>query len=98
MDELRQHVKNEEEVDIPELEASLSREESEKLAKQFSKTKKFSPARSHPFATSFKPPFETALALMTAPIDKVRLNVFTLISQVMESDMDVFRSFPDKEK
>jgi iron-sulfur cluster repair protein YtfE (RIC family) len=74
MDELRQHVKSEEEKDIPELEAVLSREESEKLAKLFSKTKNFAPTRSHPYATSFEPPFETALALITAPIDKVCVN------------------------
>ena len=71
MGELRPHLRDEEETDIPELEAKLSREESERLAKQFSKTKKFAPTRSHPFATSFEPPFETALALITAPIDKV---------------------------
>ena len=71
MGELRPHLRDEEETDIPELEAKLSREESEKLAKQFSKTKKLAPTRSHPYATSFEPPFETALALITAPIDKV---------------------------
>jgi hypothetical protein len=71
MDELRPHLRDEEETDIPELEGKLSREESAALAKQFSKTKKLAPTRSHPYATSFEPPFETALALMTAPIDKV---------------------------
>lgn len=73
MGELRPHLRDEEETDIPELEAKLSREESEALAKQFSKTKKLAPTRSHPYATSFEPPFETALALITAPIDKVYL-------------------------
>jgi hypothetical protein len=73
MDELRPHLRDEEETDIPELEAKLSREESEQLAKTFSKTKKLAPTRSHPWATSFEPPFETALALITAPIDKVHL-------------------------
>jgi len=71
MDVLRPHLRDEETTDLPELEGKLSREDSEKLAKEFSKMKKFSPTRSHPFATSFEPPFETALALMTAPIDKV---------------------------
>jgi hypothetical protein len=71
MDELRPHLRDEEETDIPALEAKLSREDSEKLAKTFSKTKKLAPTRSHPWATSFEPPFETALALITAPIDKV---------------------------
>jgi hypothetical protein len=68
---LRPHLRDEEETDIPELEAKLSREESARLAKQFTKTKKLAPTRSHPYATSFEPPFETALALITAPIDKV---------------------------
>lgn len=68
---LRPHLRDEEETDIPKLEAKLSREESVDLAKQFSKTKHLAPTRSHPFATSFQPPFETALALITAPIDKV---------------------------
>jgi len=84
MEELRPHLRDEEETDLPELEAKLSREESADLAKQFSRTKKLSPTRSHPFATSFEPPFETALALITAPIDKVRspgsLYSFVLIS------------------
>ena len=71
MDELRPHLRDEEETDIPELEAKLSREESAALAKEFSKTKKLAPTRSHPYATSFEPPFETAFALITAPIDKV---------------------------
>ena len=71
MAELRSHVRDEEQTDIPQLEEKLSRSESESLARQFSKTKLFSPTRSHPFATSFKPPFETAIALITAPIDKV---------------------------
>ena len=71
MDELRPHLRDEEDTDLPLLEAKLSREESEELAKKFSKTKKFAPTRSHPWATSFEPPFETALALITAPIDKV---------------------------
>jgi Hemerythrin HHE cation binding domain len=88
MDELRDHIKREEEVDIPELEAILSREESENLAKQFAMTKNFAPTRSHPLASSFQPPFETALALLTAPIDKVRLPLsFKLISSLwMSSD------------
>lgn len=71
MSELRPHLRDEEETDIPELEGKLSREESAALAKEFSKTKKLAPTRSHPYATSFEPPFETALALITAPIDKV---------------------------
>jgi hypothetical protein len=71
MSVLRPHLRDEEQTDIPKLEARLSREESARLAKQFAKTKKLAPTRIHPYATSFEPPFETALALITAPIDKV---------------------------
>ena len=74
MEVLRPHLRDEEETDLPKLEAKLSRDESADLAKQFSRTKKLSPTRSHPFATSFEPPFETALALITAPIDQVPLS------------------------
>jgi len=72
---LRPHLKDEEDTDMPELEFVLTRAESEDLAKEFKKTKKLSPTRSHPWATSFQPPFETAFALMTAPIDKVSVEI-----------------------
>ncbi|KAJ8097165.1 hypothetical protein POJ06DRAFT_286577 [Lipomyces tetrasporus] len=82
MDELKGHIKTEEEVQLPQIERALSAEESMKLAKTFSRTKLFVPTRSHPSAPS-KPPFETAVALLTAPIDKVR---------------DIFKKFPEEPK
>jgi len=79
MEDLRQHIKEEEEHDLPKLESALSQEESESLSKSFARTKAFVPSRSHPSAPN-KPPFETAIGLLTAPIDHIG---------------DLFRKFPD---
>jgi hypothetical protein len=68
MQDLSEHIKEEESQDLPKLEATLNKEESEHLSKVFSRTKMFVPSRSHPSAPD-KPPFETAIGLMTAPID-----------------------------
>jgi hypothetical protein len=68
---LRQHMKDEEEDDLPKLEAALEDEYSEKLARSFNRTKMFVPTRSHPSAPN-KPPYETVAGLLTAPIDKLR--------------------------
>lgn len=68
MDDLKQHIHEEETSDLPKLEAALSEEESRDLSKSFGRTKMFVPSRSHPSAPC-KPPFETAVGLMTAPID-----------------------------
>ncbi|KAL4875405.1 hemerythrin HHE cation binding domain-containing protein, partial [Aspergillus karnatakaensis] len=68
MTELAQHIKEEEAEDLPKLEDAISAEESEKLTKSFGRTKIFVPSRSHPSAPD-KPPFETAVGLMTAPLD-----------------------------
>ncbi|KAL4866705.1 hypothetical protein BDV12DRAFT_172507, partial [Aspergillus spectabilis] len=78
MSELAQHIKEEEAEDLPKLEDAISAEESEKLTKSFGRTKMFVPSRSHPSAPD-KPPFETAVGLMTAPIDHLA---------------DLFRSWP----
>jgi hypothetical protein len=79
MSDLAQHIKEEEAEDLPKLEDAISAEESEKLTKSFGRTKMFVPSRSHPSAPD-KPPFETAVGLMTAPIDHLA---------------DLFRSWPD---
>jgi hypothetical protein len=79
MEDLRQHIKEEEEHDLPKLESALSQEESQSLSKSFARTKAFVPSRSHPSAPN-KPPFETAIGLLTAPIDHIG---------------DLFRKFPD---
>ncbi|CAI7600814.1 unnamed protein product [Penicillium pancosmium] len=68
MKDLSEHIKEEESDDLPKLEAQLTTDESEDLSKSFSRTKMFVPSRSHPSAPD-KPPFETAIGLMTAPID-----------------------------
>lgn len=78
MKDLSQHIKEEEETDLPTLENALTAEESESMSKSFGLTKAFVPSRSHPSAPN-KPPFETAIGLLTAPIDHVA---------------DIFRKFP----
>jgi hypothetical protein len=80
MEDLAKHIKEEEEHDLPALDTTLSAEDSESMAKSFSRTKAFVPSRSHPSAPS-KPPFETAAGLLAAPIDHLA---------------DLFRKFPDE--
>jgi hypothetical protein len=50
------------------------------MAKSFGRTKAFVPSRSHPSAGE-KPPFETAMGLLAAPIDHIA---------------DLFRKFPNE--
>jgi len=80
MADLKQHIEEEEKEDLPLLENVLVVDDSESLAKSFGRTKAFVPSRSHPMAPD-KPPFETVVGLMTAPIDHLA---------------DMFRKFPDK--
>ncbi|WEW57326.1 hypothetical protein PRK78_002791 [Emydomyces testavorans] len=80
MDNLSRHIKEEEEQDLVRLEEALEVPESEKIATSFGRTKMFVPSRSHPSAPN-KPPFETAVGLLTAPIDHIA---------------DIFRKFPDQ--
>jgi hypothetical protein len=68
MGDLAQHIKEEETVDLPLLEEALSPEASQSYATSFGRTKMFVPSRSHP-STPNKPPFETVVGLMAAPID-----------------------------
>ena len=77
MNELTKHMKDECDIDLPQLEKELGAD-SDSLAKSFERTKMFVPTRSHPWAPD-KPPFETVVGLMTAPLDKLQ---------------DIFRSFP----
>jgi hypothetical protein len=81
MSELSQHIREEEEGDLPALEkalADMGTGESEKIATSFGRTKMFVPTRSHPSAPA-RPPFETVAGLMAAPMDKLG---------------DMFRKFP----
>ncbi|CAF1534895.1 unnamed protein product [Rotaria sordida] len=73
------HVTGEEQNDYPKLENAITPEESDSLARSYERTKMFVPTRSHPSAPN-KPPFETVVGLLTAPIDKLR---------------DLFSKFPD---
>lgn len=77
---LEGHIKDEEDYDLPGLEAKLSAEASKSMAKSFERTKSFAPSRSHPSAGEH-PPFETVMGLLTAPIDRLT---------------DLFRKFPEK--
>jgi len=79
---LEHHIEDEETQDLPALEAALQSMsgESESMARSFGRTKAFVPSRSHPSAGEH-PPFETAMGLLTAPIDHVA---------------DIFRKFPNK--
>ncbi|KAK6338464.1 hypothetical protein TWF730_002527 [Orbilia blumenaviensis] len=76
--DLKQHIKNEEQKDLPALERQLDSDSSDSYARSFERTKLFVPTRSHPSAPD-KPPFETVAGLLAAPIDKL---------------MDLFRKFP----
>jgi len=80
MDDLAQHIKEEERDDLPALEKALADGDSESLANSFERTKMFVPTRSHPSAPD-RPPFETAMGMLAAPMDKL---------------MDMFRKFPQK--
>ncbi|XXH05906.1 hypothetical protein Hte_012348 [Hypoxylon texense] len=80
MKDLETHIKEEEEHDLVKLEEALLPSKSKDLAEQFEMIKAFTPTRSHPSAPN-KPPFETAVGLMTAPLDKLR---------------DMFRTWPDE--
>ncbi|KAH8801463.1 hemerythrin family protein [Xylogone sp. PMI_703] len=80
MDDLQKHMDEEESDDLIALDKSLESGEAESMAKSFSRTKMFIPTRSHPSAPD-KPPFETVVGLMTAPIDKLG---------------DMLRKFPDQ--
>ncbi|KAJ6187019.1 hypothetical protein N7519_001927 [Penicillium mononematosum] len=79
MEHLSEHIKEEESDDLPRLEAALTQEDSEDCSKTFGRTKMFVPSRSHPSAPD-KPPYETAIGLLTAPIDHLA---------------DLFRKWPD---
>jgi hypothetical protein len=80
MNDLNAHIKEEENDDLPALESAIQTAESESIAKSFERTKAFVPSRSHPSALD-KPPFETVVGLMTAPINHLA---------------DLFRKFPNK--
>lgn len=68
--DLERHIEQEEGEDLVQLEGELSRAESEALTRSLERTKMFLPSRSHPMVPN-KPPFETAVSMLTAPVDMV---------------------------
>ncbi|KAL2760990.1 hypothetical protein ACRALDRAFT_2093872 [Sodiomyces alcalophilus JCM 7366] len=75
---LSKHIEEEESRDLPALEAAMEPGDSETMSKSFERTKMFVPTRSHPSAGE-SPPFETAMGLLAAPMDRIA---------------DMFRKFP----
>ena len=82
MDDLAQHMKEEENEDLPALNAAISKDDAKGMEKEFRRTKSFVPSRSHPLAPN-RPPFETVAGLMAAPIDRLG---------------DMLRKFPDPDE
>ncbi|EIW55779.1 uncharacterized protein TRAVEDRAFT_50259 [Trametes versicolor FP-101664 SS1] len=78
MESLHHHNDDEEIKDLPMLEPIIGEQASKDAALSFKKTKKLVPTRTHPSIPN-KPPFETLLGLLEAPIDKIK---------------DYFASFP----
>lgn len=79
---LSQHIKEEEQDDLPALEQAIDSDASKSLASSFARTKHFVPTQSHPSAPD-RPPYETAAGLLAAPMDKL---------------MDLFKKFPSSEE
>ncbi|KAJ5815938.1 hypothetical protein N7447_008171 [Penicillium robsamsonii] len=79
MRDLGIHARHEEAVDLPRLEELLSKDESVELTKSLDRVQIFVPSRAHPLAPT-EPFFETAVGLLTAPIDRLA---------------DLFRKWPD---
>ncbi|KAJ5987778.1 hypothetical protein N7481_002988 [Penicillium waksmanii] len=84
MDDLAAHIHTEETLDLVKLESAITLEESQRLARQFARTKWFAPTRAHPSLPDRSPcsPYETATALIAAPLDHLQ---------------DLFRRWPDPE-
>ncbi|KAI0777629.1 hypothetical protein BD413DRAFT_518407 [Trametes elegans] len=71
MESLHHHNDDEEIKDLPLLEPAIGEDASKEAAQSFKKTKRLVPTRTHP-AIPNKPPFETLLGLLEAPIDKIK--------------------------
>jgi len=70
MTDLSQHIKEEENEDLIALDSALGEPDAESMASSFRRIKAFVPSRSHPMAPD-KPPFETVIGLLTAPLDRL---------------------------
>ena len=100
MDLLHHHIKHEKEEDMPRLEGLLSREESQKLARSFERTKNIVPSRSHPAApTQYY--LEGLAGLFAAPIDRLQqwLQDFPDEQDVKRAEADAKerQAYPDRE-
>ncbi|EPY53082.1 cation binding protein [Schizosaccharomyces cryophilus OY26] len=71
MSNLQKHIEEEETEDFPQLESKLLADESKEMAQSFERTKTLVPTQSHPSAPN-KPPFETVVGLLSAPLDKLQ--------------------------
>ena len=76
---LKPHMEQEEQKDLVAIEEHMTTYDSEQLGRMFERTKMLTPTRSHPKAP-IRPPFDTAIGLMVAPLDRIK---------------DLFRKFPD---
>lgn len=81
-DVLAEHIRGEEQHDLPLLESKLQTEESYNAEREFQRTKALVPTRPHPMAPD-KPPYETLAGFLAFPIDKIR---------------DLFSKFPKEEE
>lgn len=81
MDDVKEHIHAGETMDLVKLENAVTAEESERLAQSFGRTKFFAPTRAHP-ALPDRPPYETAMGLLMAPLDHLQ---------------DLFRRWPEGE-
>jgi len=68
--ELKAHFQEEETVELPLFEGKISEEESVALGKKFDRAKKYLPTYAVPGAPN-KSPYETPVALLSAPLNKV---------------------------
>jgi len=82
MDDLHRHIEHEKETDMPLLESSVSKAESERIALSFMRTKKLVPTKSHPDAPTNSPLTEGLVALLAAPVDKLK----TLVQRFPEEE------------
>jgi len=82
MMELLEHIQMEEEPggDLDQLRQGIPMPELVQAGSSFERTKMLVPTRAHPGAPD-KPPFETVVGLLTAPLDKLK---------------DLFREFPEE--
>jgi hypothetical protein len=70
INDLAEHLNEEEMADLPALDSSLNNEDSKSLAAYFCRIKSFLPSRCHPTAP-INPPFGTIASFIAAPFDQL---------------------------